>query len=242
MSSMELKTKKVFDKLISSKSLAVHECCSDHLVERFDKQLTSSPAVHSDVAFVLLLHLNPDPFTQGWTNHHLLRFMKKVSCTAAEGVCTSHPGTATHAPPDILSLVFTVSSSRFLTKNSLQWVLMEHVGSVPRLPERELCGWLLMKHDLACVSSLILSLTFNDAPYFAFFGPFHLFKWLVCRLTDSCNWDWQVVMLLLNRWPGSLVTRRAKPVAKAVRHVLSSSNRHANMHKTHFRKMLYICT
>lgn len=57
---------------------------------------------------------------------------------------------------------------------------MERVGSVPRLPEREprleLCGWLLIKHDLASNSSVILGLIFNDLLHFTFCGPFHLFN------------------------------------------------------------------
>lgn len=60
---------------------------------------------------------------------------------------------------------------------------MELVGSVPRLPEREkgleLCGWLLIKHDLASISSVILGLIFDDTPLFAFCGPFHLLKRLL---------------------------------------------------------------
>lgn len=55
---------------------------------------------------------------------------------------------------------------------------MERVGSVPRLPESErgleLCGWLLIKHDLASISSGIPGLIFNDAPHFTFCGPFSL--------------------------------------------------------------------
>lgn len=67
---------------------------------------------------------------------------------------------------------------------------MELVGSDPRLPEREqgreLCGRLLIKHDLASISSVILGLIFDDTPHFAFCGPFHLFKQL---WSDNCNSD-----------------------------------------------------
>ena len=54
---------------------------------------------------------------------------------------------------------------------------MEHMGSVPRLPERgEEKSRLVVKHDLVSSSSVTLGLIFDDAPYFSFCAPFRLFK------------------------------------------------------------------
>lgn len=176
----------------------MHEGCSDHLVERFDEQLTFSSAVHSDFPFLccstwtLILSPRSERIIICWSS------LRKEAAQLPK-VSVHHILALLHMPkPGISSWVFIVSSSRFLTKNSLQWVLMEHVGSVPRLPERErrleVCGWLLIKHDLASISSVILGLIFNDAPHFTFCGLFHLLKWLVCRWTDSCNCEWRTLM------------------------------------------------
>lgn len=42
---------------------------------------------------------------------------------------------------------------------------------------RGLCSRLVIKHDLVSSSSVMLSLIFDDALYFSFCAPFHLFKW-----------------------------------------------------------------
>lgn len=204
----------------AAKVSPVHECCSDHLVERFDEQLTFSSAVHSDFTSA-----PPEPWSfypgvkESSSSAQAQLESKLHSCWRCLYITSWH--CLTYQALHFIMSVYSLLQSFLDKKTSLQWVLMERVGSVPRLPESErrlkLSGWLLIKHDLASISSVILGLIFNDAPHFTFCGPFHLFKWLVCRWTDSCNCDWRTLMWLLNRWPGSLVTKRANPAAKAAK-------------------------
>lgn len=148
-------------------------------------------------------HWTPLPFTPGGEGTHIRQSSWREQAAQLAEASVHHILALLHMlQPGILSWVFIASSSRFLTKTSLQWVLMELVGSVPRLPEREkgleLCGWLLIKHDLASISSVILGLIFDDTPHFAFLGPFHLFKRLLRCWSDNCNSDWRTLVWLLS--------------------------------------------